>query len=893
MSGIKSLFLVREGESKQLIFFLFLFLFLGTGMAIGRGSADALFLKRYGVEYLPVMYLILSGVLALSFIAYAAFVDRVSPEKLFRLLLVCELFLLILFWFVIVLTDFESIYPAYFVLYELASEFVIVHAAFYVGQNMNTLQSKRLIPLIFAGYQMGMVIGGLLFATAMPVVGVENSIVIWCFMIALSLILLFAWHSKYGVSPYFIPRSRSKRNRLSRSMQEIGHGLVFIRQSSLLRNSAYALFFMVIMFYVLSFSINKIYSEIFDNERDLAVFFGYLVAATNLIALILQIFISSRVVEKFGVRKTKLIFPVTTIFSYILLLVNPVFYIAIIGSINNGSIMPAFRNPSRQMFFNILPEYMKGRARATSVAIVLPAALFVCGCLILYLQNEGNYSAIIYLGMSCAIMYLWFSYRMGRVYTATLINNMKEKLYFPVDISRGGLRGGSEKMYETILEGIENKNDDVSLSYCRLLLQAFPERAVEPLMLRIRCANAKYADQLARLFEAEADDTMIDGLLEYADSGDGHLKATIYDVAIKKHSGTQRQLIEKAFVDDNPRVRVVGVRGALMGDSDEIRQRGTGVWFDLITGDIEHQLASVELGCLIHHIELPDNRDWVERYTKVYVSLLSSSDNDVRISAYTALRDWTAGLPDEAFDEVAKDLDSYDPKLRCLATGCLHLFQNTQKRDVSLWKSLADGRSEVRKSAIEVLDKVYSDSTDVYFSWLLDNRLGMPRAQKELLCVIIGRGASHDSLEHIINTKVEYAFEILGAFHAMNGQKSNVYTGLVCTVLEERLTQIVDLILMALESILDAGSISVIRAGLNSKDSSHIANSYEALKSMHNDRIIDLINCLIEKENKNVMKKTYGKMFSSINDALMWCVDKGDEWLRQCGSRALKEIRTQ
>jgi len=185
---------------------------------------------------------------------------------------------------------------------------------------------------------------------------------------------------------------------------------------------------MVIMFYILSFSVNKIYSESFDNEADLTRFFGILVAVTNLMALILQLLVSNRVIERIGVRKSKLIFPVTSLVSYCLLLISPTFYIAILASINNGSIMPAFRNPVRQMFFNVLPDYMKGRARATSVALVLPLAIFTCGALILYLQNAHDHSIIILLGLFSAAMYLWFCYRMGNVYVQALIDNLKDKL---------------------------------------------------------------------------------------------------------------------------------------------------------------------------------------------------------------------------------------------------------------------------------------------------------------------------------------------------------------------------------------------------------------------------------------------------------------------------------
>ena len=75
MKRLYDLLLIREDEPPRVIYLLGIFLLIGMGMAIGRSSADALFLKRYGVEYLPVMYLLLSVLLALAaFVVYGRFV---------------------------------------------------------------------------------------------------------------------------------------------------------------------------------------------------------------------------------------------------------------------------------------------------------------------------------------------------------------------------------------------------------------------------------------------------------------------------------------------------------------------------------------------------------------------------------------------------------------------------------------------------------------------------------------------------------------------------------------------------------------------------------------------------------------------------------------------------
>ena len=159
---INNLLLIKEGEAAPLIHFWFIFMLtLGIGLAIGRASADALFLSRYGVEYLPVIYIALAPLLALVSIFYATLVDHLPSEKFFRLILIGLFISVLISWIMMSQTDVTFIYPVYFIIHKIASELLLVHGTLYLAHNFNTLQAKRLFPLIFTGEQLGCIVGGL------------------------------------------------------------------------------------------------------------------------------------------------------------------------------------------------------------------------------------------------------------------------------------------------------------------------------------------------------------------------------------------------------------------------------------------------------------------------------------------------------------------------------------------------------------------------------------------------------------------------------------------------------------------------------------------------------------------------------------------------------------
>jgi len=202
LDRVFNLLLVHKDERRQLGYLLVVFMLMGAGIALGRGTADALFFKRYGIEFLPVMFVLFGVLLSLISVLYAAFVDALSSERFFKIIFVVLIILLLANWISIRLGVSELVYPAYFLLYEIASELFLVHCALYLGQNLVQTQSKRLLPIILAGSQVGVIIGGLFLAGMSRILGVQNMLLVWVLLLVVTFVLMAVWHSKKGVSPF-------------------------------------------------------------------------------------------------------------------------------------------------------------------------------------------------------------------------------------------------------------------------------------------------------------------------------------------------------------------------------------------------------------------------------------------------------------------------------------------------------------------------------------------------------------------------------------------------------------------------------------------------------------------------------------------------------------------
>ena len=82
-------------------------------------------------------------------VIYASIADLISAEHFFKILFSILASLVMGFWTLISLDTDPLVFPAYFLFYEVISEILLVHCALYLNQNINTLQAKRLSPIIF------------------------------------------------------------------------------------------------------------------------------------------------------------------------------------------------------------------------------------------------------------------------------------------------------------------------------------------------------------------------------------------------------------------------------------------------------------------------------------------------------------------------------------------------------------------------------------------------------------------------------------------------------------------------------------------------------------------------------------------------------------------------
>ncbi|MGD8999268.1 MAG: hypothetical protein PVF75_02550 [Granulosicoccaceae bacterium] len=882
VNGLSGVLLVRKQERPDVLYFAVFYLLLGCGMALGRGTADALFFKRYGIEYLPVMFLFVSVLMMLMSTAYAAYADRFPPERLFKILFVVLVGILSANWALMVFTDWRQAYPLYFLVYEVASELLIIHAALYIGRNLNTQQLKRLSPLIFASAQVGTLIGGMLLATASPLLGVQNILVIWVGLLALSLTLLFIRHTRLGTSPYF-RHSRKGSGQLKRVADDLIKVLKFTKQSELLRTISLAFFFMVIAFYILAYSVNRVYNATFQTEEALSSFFGGLTAASSLLGLGIQVLLTNRLLRKHGVKKMNLVFPAAILASFGSLLLVFALPAAILGSFIKDALMPSIRNPVKNLFFNALPNHIQGRARALSIALIMPAALSITGLILLQTQKLQNPLYFLWPGAAAAVLYVYFSLRMNRAYVASIVSSLREKVLLARPDSNIIDDIKTEDVFQELEMGVDQPNDMNALCSARMLVESFPERAPTVLLRRIKASKQATREQLIDMLAPFNSAELCEQLLQDLPGADDAYRASILNAVFARRYPGAEPLVVDALRSSHTGTRAAGVNGVMCYGLQAHVPEATGYWQDMLNS--QHAADNLlALSLLARHATLTDQPE--------FVSLLEHDDDRVIKAALDVLHGWTGSCPVGLANIMAKLGQHTDREIRVAAMKQCRCLPEAD-RALIIEKAIHDNHPLVSATAIELLFSGGTAPCDDVASWISENRAS-PRAQQAAMTLLLGQEPAAAVWKHIAVTKAQDAHAIARAIHSLKQDTTTMHRvraamELVIYALHERHEQSVDLALTATEQIEDPYTIGVVRAGLKTGDSQHIANACEVLRYIEDKDLLDLLGSVLDDVADNTSATSAGTVtFEDARDALQWCRRRADPWLAECAGHALQ-----
>ena len=405
-SAIRRLLNLQSGEAATVAWSFFYFFSLLCSYYIIRPVRDEMGIAG-GVDQLQWVFTGTFLVMLAAVPLFGALSARL-PRR--RLLPVVYLFFILnlLIFFALFTADPVPAWVArsFFIWVSVFNLFIVSVFWSFMADIFTNAQGKRLFALIAAGGTVGAIAGPAITTLLVERLGTSRLLLVSIFFLtcALVAILILNRHSH--------SRSHAEESGLGGSMFE---GLTQILSSRYLIGIGLFIWLYATLSTFLYFEQAHIVKEAFDDSETRTKVFAAIDLAVNTLTILLQLFITGRVMQRFGVATTIAIIPFLLALGFVFLAIAPVLPVLVATQIARRAGNYAVTKPSREVLFTVVSRSQKYKAKNFLDTVVYRGSDAVAGWVFAGMKGLGlGLSAIAWIAVPVAIIWMALGIQLGK-----------------------------------------------------------------------------------------------------------------------------------------------------------------------------------------------------------------------------------------------------------------------------------------------------------------------------------------------------------------------------------------------------------------------------------------------------------------------------------------------
>ena len=493
LDSFARIFNIREGEVQRTgLMLVYLFFFI-TALMIVKPVSHALFLTQFGADQLPFAYILTAVFAATISSVYALLLKKVPLDRLMAGTLRSAIGLLILFW-IFIHYQWLKAWALYLFFVWIGLFSLICASQFWLSAGIlfNVREAKRLFGPIGTGAIVGGILGGYITKILAPVVGSDNLMVIsMVFLFGCIRIMDKLWRNHLDTRPEF-----NRENLLVKSEQK-EKPLAMIRKSRHLAFLAGILAVSVIVSKLVDYQFNVIAVSQITDKDQLAAFLGFWLSNLNFLSLLVQIFLTRRIVGVFGVGTSLFFLPMAVFLGAVTTFLYPALWSGILIKLSEGGFKNSLNKSGMELLSLPIPAEIRNQTKTFIDVFVDSAATGVGGLILIGLIYGAGISPA---SVSIAIMVfllVWF-YFIKRAKEA-YIQTFRAKIEVSSRIQNHDMKPDLKK--ESVLGGI-----------IRILEGSNPNDIIRTLNMLSDLQNDKLAPYLVRLLDHPLEEVRLGAL---------------------------------------------------------------------------------------------------------------------------------------------------------------------------------------------------------------------------------------------------------------------------------------------------------------------------------------------------------------------------------------------
>jgi HEAT repeat protein len=414
---LASLLKVRAEERRLVVLVAVLFACIQAGLGMGDNAASALFLLRYGVDFLPYMYIFLGALTFLTTLTYSAALSRFDKGSFFSWLMAVFIGLLLLER-VAILFPFPLLYP---VLWLTINGLGLILGTFtwnLAGLVTDARQAKRLFPLFTSAGILGSVGGNAITGVTARLFGTDNLLIVY------ALLLGVAFTITRQIARDHIRREKARQEKPN-FWEDLRTGYDFVRRSPLMQLVAYASVLFSVLFFSVAFPFSRVVTASFSNEADVAGFLGLFNSLTTAATFLVSLFLASRIFARIGIINGVFLMPLTYIFSFAIFAIYYELGGATVARFAQLVILTGVASTAWNALFNVVPSQKRGQVLAFNNGLPSQIGVALSGVLLIVGENYLTVRQIFFMGVVVALICGVLVWQMRKAYAGALVDALR------------------------------------------------------------------------------------------------------------------------------------------------------------------------------------------------------------------------------------------------------------------------------------------------------------------------------------------------------------------------------------------------------------------------------------------------------------------------------------
>jgi AAA family ATP:ADP antiporter len=301
----------------------------------------------------------------------------------------------------------------------------MVTSQFWVISNIvfNIREAKRLFGFIGAGAIIGGIIGGYLASIIANYLGTDSVIFVAASLLLLCLpIIVSIWKIRINRLNKYIKKKRKKEENESISSNSF---LVILKSKHLINISA-VVGVSVLVAKLVDYQFSYFSHIAYPNPDELASFFGFWYSSFNIVALLIQLFLTNKLLTSFNLSKNMLILPLTLLLASVLFLIFPELWVVILLKGIDTSFKQSINKASFELSILPISYETKKQAKPFIDVVVDSIATGLSGLLLLFIIKKLNVSPTYISLLTIVFIFIWF-YLILRI-KKSYFNTFKENI---------------------------------------------------------------------------------------------------------------------------------------------------------------------------------------------------------------------------------------------------------------------------------------------------------------------------------------------------------------------------------------------------------------------------------------------------------------------------------